>query len=88
MKLIEMQEREPSKPLNIGLVEDVFRLYNTPGKPLACLGSHYWISFEDGWFAEMEFLRWRCFAGVRCEQLEGGVLEKPRTEVRRRKLRI
>ena len=55
MKLIEMQERDPGKPLNIGLVKKIFGLYNTPGKSLSGFRNHYWISFEGGWFAEIDF---------------------------------
>lgn len=59
MKLIQMEERNSGKTLDIGLIEEIFCLYNTPGKPLASLGGHYWISFEGGWFAEIDILRWR-----------------------------
>jgi len=55
MKLIKMEERDPSKPLDISLAKKIFCLHNTPGKPLASLGGHCRISFKSGWFAEIDF---------------------------------
>ena len=55
MKLIEVEERDPSKPLDISLAKKIFCFHNTPRKSLAGLWGHCWIFFESGWFAETDF---------------------------------